>query len=255
MNTAISWAAREIELAKKKTDNEELKRVYDEAFDMYKRILNECDGDTSHPVLIELHRLFKRTLLTAIEDNDEDWSDCTWNNDSEYISYQNKRKSSIFKDVYTDGTIKYTDVGRAVCVTNGIEHHFGFAIRTAEELGFIPPIEMPYVPYKNPYKVRTEDFLHDQNHGDFDTVALIDVTDPFGDVTRIGKYYTEDETTGEFVEISKEQYYEWKKTALRISDDNGFYVSPSYNPDQNMMSKCADKLSNPRQDQEAVEHD
>lgn len=244
-NLRKEWGLRELELCKKTAIDPSVVEACDTVVDIYK-----CVSEINDQALTTLKKLLDQEILNPIVDDPEHWVECT--KDEKCVGYRSVRKSSIFKDVYNDGTVEYTDVERIVCSTRGVHHHFGWAHRTAVELGFIPKLEMPYTPAKRPYVIKTEDYLRDTKNGDFDTVALLNVTDPYGVVTDINKFYTTDET-GEFVEISKGQYYEWKKTALRISDDNGFYVSPSYNAEQNTMFKYADELKATQA--EAVDHD
>lgn len=59
-----------------------------------------------------LNRLIDGKPLTSIEDTEDVWSDITDLSGyrGEIVNYQCKRMSSLFKYVYSDGTVKYHDV-------------------------------------------------------------------------------------------------------------------------------------------------
>ena len=61
---------------------------------------------------IEAVKEDKSKPLTPIEDTDDVWN-LIDNHENGYISYQCKRMSSLFKDVYADGTVKYDDINRS----------------------------------------------------------------------------------------------------------------------------------------------
>jgi len=53
--------------------------------------------------------------LTPIEDTDDIWNDVSCDKNG-VTNYQCKRMSSLFKDVYPDGTVKYNDVNSVIKV-------------------------------------------------------------------------------------------------------------------------------------------
>lgn len=109
--------------------------------------------------------------------------------------------SSLFKDVYSDGTVRYHDTCRVHCIDEyGCGFYNGFIS------GFIHglyPIEMPYYPGK-PYIVTVEEFLYDPANGDFDTLGLVNVKLPDGTIRELNKYYKEEGRS--FVEIDSVEY-------------------------------------------------
>lgn len=106
-----------------------------------------------------LNRLIDGKPLTPIEDTDDIW-EFSWEDDG-VKTYQCTRMSSLFKDEYSDGTVKYHDVDRVICYevsSPDVSYSSGFVRKTIDEMF---PITMPYWPKDNPYKVYVEEFLTD----------------------------------------------------------------------------------------------
>lgn len=157
-----------------------------------------------------LVRLIDGKPLTPIEDIEEIWNECHGLRDDVKSTYQCKRMSSLFKDVYEDGSVKYNDNGRVVCIDigSGSAYSNGFIRNVIDEMY---PITMPYMPATAPYKVYMEDSLYDENNGDFDTMGLLYLINPDGERIELNKFYKE--SVHSFVEISKEEYDRRKKLA------------------------------------------
>lgn len=155
-----------------------------------------------------LNRLIEGKCLTPIKDIEDVWLDCSWYNDKrDYKTYQCKRMSSLFKYVYTDGSVSYSDVDRVKCCNflsylDGHECWYsnGFITRLIDNMF---PIEMPYTA-NTTYYVFTEDFLFKADNGDYDTLAIKYMKDSKGDIIDINRYFKECEEG--FVEISKDEY-------------------------------------------------
>ena len=115
-------------------------------------------------------RIINGQPLTPIEDTDDIWYECHHCEDRHKL-YQCKRMSSLFKDVYADGTVKYSDNNRLYCVNinNPNDTYYSGLVRRIIDKMF--PITMPYIPGK-PIKVYCEDFLTDKKNGDFDTIGI-----------------------------------------------------------------------------------
>lgn len=214
-----SWVEREIRLAiehereaERKDAEEHGKKydpkgfsyggaIYESALKAYKSLLK--DGHSGMSWLIAcnvLMRLMKNRPLTPLKGTDDEWvkmfEDEDW--------YQNRRCSSVFKRVFSDGTIKYTDNGYAVCIDddNGHTHHFGLL---NNEVYSRWPITFPYMPSERPYKVydRTFDSVNAEP-GCFDTVACLRIEEPDGTVHAVNKFWKE--ADDHFEEITKEEY-------------------------------------------------
>ena len=74
--------------------------------------------------------------------------------------------TALFKYVYPDGTVKYSDLDRSYCIdiNNGSTYGIGLVRDIVDELY---PITLPYFPADNAIKVYREGFLVDEKNGDF----------------------------------------------------------------------------------------
>ena len=124
MSDMKDWAKREIELACKK-ENPDRKEgefdygcsCYESAYRAFECLLGDEHSGMSIGITKNiLNRLIDGKPLTPIEDTENVWNECHRGKDRESTTYQNKRRSSLFKDVHTNGTITYTDVNRYYCV-------------------------------------------------------------------------------------------------------------------------------------------
>lgn len=173
------------------------------------------DGHSGYSIGITkqiLNQLIDGKPLTPIEDAPDIWYDVVDTHSGEAEVYRCKRMSSLFKYVYADGTIKYTDVDRCYCVnTDGIgSYHSGLVREIVDELF---PITMPYIPDK-PFKVNCEEFLTDTKNGDFDTVGVLSIVKPNGKWVDVYRYFKE-ENRG-FVPISYQEYINRKIEAENL---------------------------------------
>lgn len=161
-----------------------------------------------------LNRLIDGRPLTPIEDVTEVWNDVSERHglkNGEHM-YQCKRMSSLFKEVYADGTVKYSDVDRYIGVNIDNPHasyHSNLIDRVMEELY---PITMPYMPNDRPYEVYTEEFLVYPKNGDYDTVGILYAITPSMDRVEINRYFKETENEG-FIEIDDNEYKQRKEDA------------------------------------------
>lgn len=162
-----------------------------------------------------LNRLIDCKTLTPIEDTEDAWNLCTFNNGDGVKTYHCKRMSSLFKDVAADGTVTYSDVNRYYGVNNdnhNVSYHSGLIDRVMGELF---PITMPYIPFDKPFEVYTEDFLTDAKNGDYDTTGLLYAIDPHGNRIEINRYFKE--VPNGFAEIDEAEYKERKEAAIWIA--------------------------------------
>ena len=162
-------------------------------------------------------RLIDGKSLTPIEDTDDVWN-LIDNHENGYISYQCKRMSSLFKDVYADGTVKYDDISRSYCIDihdSNNKYSSGLVRRIIDAMF---PITMPYMPGK-PIKVYCEDFLTDKKNGDFDTVGVFYALKTENDKQEkieINRFFREPKEgeEGRWTEISKEEYMQRRDKRL-----------------------------------------
>ena len=122
--------------------------------------------------------------------------------------------SSLFKYVYPDGTVKYSDIDRVT----GINIAYPEATYTSGTLRDIVdemfPITMPYSPKSKSYKIYTEDFLTDKSKGDYDTVGYLYMVTPEGERIELNRFYHEFNRHENMKEITKEEYEELKKRKI-----------------------------------------
>ena len=163
------------------------------------------------------NRLIDGKPLTPIEDTDDVWN-LIDNHEDSYISYQCKRMSSLFKDVYADGTVKYDDISRSYCVdiNNSNNKYSSGLVRRIIDAMF--PITMPYMPGK-PIKVYCEEFLTDKKNGDFDTIGVfyaLKTENGQQEKIEINRFFREPKEgeEGRWTEISKEEYMQRKDKRL-----------------------------------------
>lgn len=217
------WAKREIEYAiAKEREASGVESGWDYGVACYESALKafNClmeDGHSGMSIGFTkniLNRLIDGKVLKPIEDTEDIWSDRTYEADN-YKSYQCTRMSSFFKDVYKDGTVKYHDNDRVVCVdiNTGSTYGFGLVTRIVNEMY---PITMPYFPANNPYKVYCEDFLFDPKNGDFDTVGIFYIIKPDGEKVEINRFFKGDD---EWEEIDVVEYNARKNKEEKNNED------------------------------------
>lgn len=165
-----------------------------------------------------LNRLIDGKPLTPIEDSDDIWEYVYIIEDS-IKHYQCKRMSSLFKNVYPDGTIRYTDNNYAVHV-NMIDGEMWYSSFISDMVYDLFPITMPYNPSDEPYKVYCEDCLSNPENGDFDTMAVHYILKPDGERVNIDRFFKCDEGDTNWVEISKEEFVKRKEMDSMKDDKN-----------------------------------
>lgn len=211
-----TWAEKEVEIAceneRKASGTKEGEwdygcACYESALKAY-HSLSE-DGHSGFSIGMTkyiLNRLIDGKPLTSIEDTEDVWSDITDLSGyrGEIVNYQCKRMSSLFKYVYSDGTVKYHDVDRycGINMNNPYDsYHSGLIDRVMEEKF---PITMPYFPASKPFKVYCENFLVDPENGDYDTVGIFYTITPEDCTVKLNRFFKEE--NDEFVEIAKAEY-------------------------------------------------
>lgn len=209
------WAKREVEIACKREAPDRKEGEWDYGCACYESALKAFDslmedGHSGFSIGLTkqiLNRLIDGKPLTPIEDTDDIWKHSFDRGDSDAKTYQCERMSSLFKDVYPDGTVKYNDVNRVVGInidSPNAEWHMGLADKIVGEMF---PITMPYIPEDKPFKVYCRDILTDPKNGDFDTVAIYYLIKPDGEKIEINRYFKEgSEENRAWTEID---IYEW----------------------------------------------
>lgn len=219
-----TWAEKEIEIACRleRADSNTTEgdwdygcSCYNSAMRAYKSLIG--DGHSGYSIGVTKHilnRLIDGKPLTPIEDTDDVWSDISDISGlrGEEVNYQCERMSSLFKYVYSDGTVKYRDIDRCYGVDiNNLDCTFtnGLLSKIIDEMF---PVTMPYYPGK-PITVYCEDFLTDEKNGDFDTRGVFYAIKPDGEKIEINRFFKE--STNSWDEIDEAEYNERK--AIQIN--------------------------------------
>lgn len=211
------WAEEEIRIACKRERGNTSENEWDYGVACYESALKAFrslaeDGHSGMSIGITLdilNKLVKGQVLTPIDDVDDVWEERgTYLSGANYTTYQCRRMSSLFKDVYADGHIKYIDVDRFRCVTLNSSACWsnGHVTRIASEYF---PITMPYVPHT--YTVVCEEFMTDRKNGDFDTIGILYIRDNAGERKTVNRYFADCEEG--WREIDPAEYVQRKRKA------------------------------------------
>lgn len=220
------WAKREVELACKKRNPNRKEGEFDYGCACHESALKAFnslleDGHSRASIVFTkqiLNRLIDGKPLTPIVDTDDIWN-FIWDREDGGKTYQCNRMTSLFKYIYPDGTVKYHDNNRFICLDindpDAPSWHNSFVRKIAEE--HIGEIKMPYMPYDEPIDVFCEEFLFDPKNGDWDTLGIMycylpcEEDDELFSCKNIYRYFKESESENGFDEISEEEYMERKK--------------------------------------------
>lgn len=205
------WAKREVEIACKRERGDKPGDEWDYGCACYnsalKAFLSLCeDGHSGMSFGFTrniLNRLMYHRPLTPIEGSEDEWN-FIYEKEDGTECYQNKRLSSLFRDVAPDGTVSYTDNDAFYCqdIGNGCTYHSGLVSYIVYKTF---PITMPYLPSTEPMVVYTQDCLTDRKNGDFDTMAIF-YAEHAGKITEINRFFKERGNSWE--EITKEEWEE-----------------------------------------------
>lgn len=211
------WARREVELACKKENPNRAKGEWDYGCACYESALKAFEsllGDDHSGMSIQitksiLNRLIDGKCLTPITDDNAEWRSVggRCKGDSEAECYQSGQNTSLFKYVHADGSVTFSDIHNCVGIDidTQITYGGGVAHKIVDEMF---PIQLPYLPPDYPYRVFTEEFLTDADHGDFDTVAILYIVTPRGERVEVNRYFSLDHPGVD--EITKEEYEDRK---------------------------------------------
>ena len=189
------WAEREVQIACKR-ENPDRKEgewdygcaCYESALKAFNSLMEDGHSGMSMGFTKQiLSRLIDGKPLTPIEDTDDVWTELADVKDDGFKHYQCNRMYSLFKHVYPDGTVKYSDADRVICIDVETENAYSFGL-VRDIIDEMFPIKMPYSAATK-YKVYCSDFLYDSKNGDFDTVAVHYVETSDGNRIGIHKYF------------------------------------------------------------------
>lgn len=202
------WAKREVEIACKRENPNWDGESFDYGCSCYMSALKAfeslCeDGHSGYSFSVTrriLEKLLYNRPLTPI--TDEDFANQTSIFDDKG-EYQCPRMSSLFKTVYKDGSVEYSDVNRAYSFdaefpddtfTCGFDEDF---------LDKLIPITLPYNGTSTKYAIKVQRF--DTKDG-VEYRAILSIKDPDGKVIPIDKYYRISNEDSEHKVITKEEF-------------------------------------------------
>lgn len=221
------WAKREVEIACKHKNPDRKEGEWDYGCACYESALKAFnslmeDGHSGFSIGMTKHilnRLIDGKPLVPIEDTDDVWDDRTdWFGKGDGVkSYHCKRMPSLFKDVYPDGSVKYTDNDRVRGVNIDIPDVSWSNRITQDIVEELFPLTMPYMPADNPYKVFCEEFLTDPKNGDYDTIGVYYILKPDGEKHVVNRYFKEGNDRYGWDEISQEEFDERRQMSHEVN--------------------------------------
>lgn len=210
----LDWAKNEVAIASKRERGDKPEDEWDYGVACYESALKAfeslCgDGHSGYSIGVTkniLNRLIDGKPLTPIEDTEDVWNQCN-RGVEDPVTYQCKRCSALFKDVYKDGRVKYHSVDRYYCEdkNTGCTYTNGFVSRLYDEMY---PLTMPYMPPTKRDVVVCEECLTDPKNGDFDTMAILYIIKPDGEKVDVYRYFKEADTHTGWQEIRSNEYEE-----------------------------------------------
>lgn len=203
---ASIWAEEEVKKALAETPDENkkyLKLIYESALEAYNVLLEEGHSGLSISLTLQvLSHLIERKPLTSI--TEKDFEGVTPLDRSEvFLSkrgfkevYQCPRYSSLFKEVYLDGSVSYSDNNRVETIDRfGAACHCG---RITKMVDREFPITLPYSPGK-PYKVYTIEFTYDRDKdlvtidpGVYNSMYISHIVTPKGETITLKEWWFEE---------------------------------------------------------------
>lgn len=191
------WAENEINILCKAADAyddgygsaEYAKECYFAAYDAYLLLMNQGHSGCSIGFTMKvLNKLVDGKPLTPIENTDDMWEPGFESEEYGYKSFNCKRYPSLYKKVYNDGKVVYSDINRWRCYDKGsnVPYSSGQVNCVLDEMF---PIKFPYSPHT--WRVNCETFLLNKSLGDFDHKAIFNVVEPDGTKWEVAKFYQE----------------------------------------------------------------
>lgn len=224
----LEWAKNEVEIASKRERGDNPEDEFDYGCACYAGALEAFEvlckqGHSGMSIGFTrniLNRLISVKPLTPIEDTEDVWNVVDRRDGK--VMYQCKRMSSLFKTVYEDGKVTYSDNDSCVCVDceTGATYGSGLVRRIYEEMY---PVTLPYMPPTYPDKVYCTDLLTDRKNGDFDTVGIFHIVKPNGEKIEVNRFFKEAENGWEEIRIAEYEERMDLDTARReqeVKDEN-----------------------------------
>ena len=220
----IKWARREVEivlqqLTQRQPITDYDRECYTAALEAFKFLCKQGHSGYSFTETFRiLTRLCNHQPLCYINEDDFEQKGLGIDNCNREIngpvigktSYQCLRMSSLFKHVWEDGKVTYSDHDRILCIdSENINNTFywGFAAQFVNQMF---PITLPYMPMPGKhYRIYVTSFTTNS----MDVCAINQIVEPSGNIVKVGRYFkfTDDEEwNGRPVEIAQDKYEELK---------------------------------------------
>lgn len=185
------WAKKEVEIACKRENPNWDGKSFDYGCSCYMSALKAfeslCDDGHSGYSFSATRRILEKLLynrpLTPI--TDEDFNGTT-SISSRHKEYQCPRMSSLFKTVYEDGSVEYSDVNRAYSFDAEFPDDTFTCGFDTDFLDKLIPITLPYDGTTTKYEIKVQRF--DTKDG-VEYRAILSIKDPDGKVIPVDKYY------------------------------------------------------------------
>lgn len=209
------WAENEVNIYCKKAEAnddgygsmEYMQECAFAALDAYNLLMDQGHSGASIGITMSiLNKLVDGKPLTPIENTDDMWEPGFDSEEFGYKSFNCKRYPSLYKKVYDDGKVVYSDINRWRCYDRGSNVPYSSG-QVNCVLDAMFPIKFPYAPYT--WRVNCETFLLNKSLGDFDHKAIFNVVEPDGTKWEVAKFYQEFPTGWE--EISYNTYVDHKR--------------------------------------------
>ena len=220
----IKWARREVEivlqqLTQRQPITDYDRECYTAALEAFKFLCKQGHSGYSFTETFRiLTRLCNHQPLCYINEDDFEQKGLGIDNCNREIngpvigktSYQCLRMSSLFKHVWEDGKVTYSDHDRILCIdSENINNTFywGFAAQFVNQMF---PITLPYMPMPGKhYRIYVTSFTTNS----MDVCAINQIVEPSGNIVKVGRYFkfTDDEEwNSRPVEITQDKYEELK---------------------------------------------
>lgn len=177
---------------------------YKSALKAFKSLCDDGHSGLSHSITSGiLKRMLDGLSLEEIQETDFTENEFSWTDDDGTKHIMCDKMPSLWKTIYPDGRITYSEQDRAV----GIDADEGYSFSSKFVSDIINeryPITMPYYPDGCQYKVYTKFFLVYPENGDFDTQVILYIETPKGEKIPIRKFWHEKD--GKMVEITEDEY-------------------------------------------------
>ena len=202
------WAKREVEVACKRENPNWDGESFDYGCSCYMSALKAfeslCDDGHSGYSFSVTRSILKKLLdnrpLTPITDEDFVNQVSIFDDREEY---QCSRMSSLFKTVYEDGSVEYSDVNRDYSFDAEFPDDTFTCGFDTDFLDRLIPITLPYDGTSTKYAIKVQRF-DTKDGGEYR--AILSITDPDGKVIPVDKYYRIDDKGSEHKEIAKEEF-------------------------------------------------